>query len=148
MHMKTPHLVFFALFFLVAARPFSAFGDEAEPRLPSHADAAVIFAKHTGFFDRYIAPEASLTECVTFLNETGIYFGLMEVVNGKDFALNDCARVMGQIELVLSGEADYVAGKVKLPKGIDSWEDFCIMNGVQYVEAYQAILQSLNQAGM
>jgi hypothetical protein len=115
--------------------------------LPTHADAAVIFAKHTGFFDRYVDSDAALTECVTFLNETGIYFGLMEIVNGKEFTVKDCARVMGQIELVLAGEAEYVAGKVKLPKGIDSWVDFCIMNGVEYVEGYQTIVQTLNSVG-
>lgn len=120
--------------------------EEAGAKAPTHADAAIIFAKHTGFFDRYVEPDASLTECVAFLNETGVYFGLMEVVNGKEFALKDCARVMGQIELVLSGEAEYVSGKVKLPKGIASWEEFCIMNDVQFVEGYRMIVLSLNQA--
>jgi hypothetical protein len=130
--------------FLATATPLpGAEGKSGKQRVPTHADAAVILAKFSGLFDRYVSEEATLTDCVAFLNKTGIYFGLMEVVNGKDFTVRDCARVMGQIELVFSGEAEYVAGKVKLPKDIDSWEDFCIMNGVKFVDGYRAIVQAL-----
>ena len=118
-------------------------GAPAKEPVPTHADAAVILTKYTGLFDRYVSAEATLNDCVTFLNKTGIYFGLMEVVNGKEFTLNDCARVMGQIELVFAGEAEYLAGKVKLPKSIDSWENFCTMSGVDYVEGHHAIVQAL-----
>jgi hypothetical protein len=114
--------------------------------VPTHADAAVILAKFSGLFDRYLAPDATLNDCVAFLNKTGIYFGLMEVVNGSEFSVRDCARAMGQIDLVLSGEAEYSGGKVKLPKGIDSWEDLCIMNSVKYIEAYQTMLEVLRKA--
>lgn len=113
--------------------------------VPSHADAAVILAKFSGLFDRYVDPSAGLNECVAFLNRTGIYFGLMEVVSGTEFKLRDCARAMGQIDLILGGEAEYAGGKVKLPKGIDSWEDYCIMNGVKYTEAYQTMLDVLRK---
>jgi hypothetical protein len=83
---------------------------------------------------------------VSFLNEKGIYFGLMEVVNGKEFTPKDCAKALGQVELVLSGEAEYFHGKVKLPKGVDSWEDFCIMNGVEYVNGYRVIVEWVGRA--
>jgi hypothetical protein len=114
--------------------------------VPTHADAAIVFAKKSGLFDRYISPEATLTECVAFLNKTGIYFGLLEVVNGSEFTKKDCARVMGQVELVLSGEAEYVQGKVKLPKDIDSWEEFCIMNRVDYAHGYEMVVESLRKS--
>ncbi|MCF7817584.1 MAG: hypothetical protein K9M54_06860 [Kiritimatiellales bacterium] len=113
--------------------------------VPTHADAAVILAKFSGLFDRYVDPSAGLNECVAFLNKTGIYFGLLEVVNGSEFKLSDCARAMGQIDLILAGEAEYAGGKVKLPKGIDSWEDYCIMNGVKYTEAYQTMLDVIRK---
>ncbi len=108
--------------------------------IPTHADAAIIIAKHTGLFDHYIESDATLNECVVFLNKHGIYFGLLEVVNGKEFTLNDCARVMGQIELIFSGEAEYFVGKVKLPKNIDSWKEFCIMSGVNYKKGYSMFI--------
>jgi len=76
-----------------------------------------------------------------------VYFGLLEVLSGKEFTLKDCARVMGQIRLVFSGEAEYVGGKVKLPKDIDSWETFCIMNEIRFVEAYEAIRTAVRKTG-
>ena len=56
--------------------------------------------------------------------------------------MKDCARTMGQIELVLAGEAEYVGGKVKLPKGIDSWEVFCIMNHVEFAKGYRKLVET------
>lgn len=120
---------------------------ESGRKVPTHADAAIVLAKYSGLFDRYVNADASLSECVSFLNKHGIYFGLMEVVNGTYFNKKDCARVMGQIELVLTGEAEFSVGKVKLPKGIDSWEDFCTLNGVAYVQGYEAIIRIANPAG-
>ena len=123
----------------------SVWGQDLEKRIvPTHADAAVIFAKHSGLFDRYVDSDANLNDCVSFLNKRGIYFGLMEVVNGAEFALDDCARVMGQIELVFAGEASFLAGKVLLPKGIDSWKDFCILEGVDYEQGYEGVVEALN----
>lgn len=111
--------------------------------VPSHADAAVILTKYSGLFDRYVSQDATLTECVSFLNGHGVYFGLMEVVNGSEFTVKDCARVMGQIELLFTGDAAFSAGKVLLPKGIASWEEFCIMQGVDYIAGYSAVVETL-----
>lgn len=111
----------------------------------THADAAIILAKYSGFFDRYVDQDAGLSECVSFLNRAGVYFGLMEVVNTSEYTKKDCARSMGQIELVLSGEAELLEGKVKLPKGVESWQDFCMMNDVKYREGYQTMQRILNQ---
>jgi len=122
------------------------YGDQSNERrpVPTHADAAVIFAKYSGLFDRYVTDEASLSECVSFLNHAGIYFGLLEVVNGSDFTLSDCARVMGQISLLFSGEAEYAAGKIKRPEGIASWEEFCILNDVRFVEGFDKLFETMN----
>lgn len=123
-----------------------AWGGEGgdQKRVLTHADAAVILAKYSGFFDRYVDKNADLDQCVAFLNKTGIYFGLLEVVNGSEFTVEDCARAMGQIDLVLSGEAEFSMGKVKLPKGIVSWVDFCTMHGVGYVKGHRAMLEIVN----
>ena len=107
----------------------------------THADAAVILAKYSGFFDRYVSEDASLNDCVGFLNKTGIYFGLAEVLGGAEFSLDDFARVSGQMALVFGGEAEYESGKVKLPNGVASWNDYCIMNDVNFVEGYQGMLE-------
>ena len=113
---------------------------ERQPVL-THADAAVFFAKYSGYFDRYVPEDAGLNECVTFLNKTGIYFGLLEVLNGSRFTEEDCARAMGQIDLLLSGHAEFSMGKVKLPKGFVSWKEFCTMHGVEYVKGYRVMLR-------
>ena len=116
-----------------------------KPPVITHADAAIILSKYSGFFDQYVNQDAGLNECVSFLNGAGIYFGLMEVVNKTEYTKKDCARSMGQIELVLSGEAELSMGKVKLPKGVESWEDFCTMNDVKYGEGYQTMQRILDQ---
>ncbi|VGO21362.1 hypothetical protein [Pontiella sulfatireligans] len=114
-------------------------GGAGSERVLTHADAAVVLARYSGLFDRYLGKDASLSECVSFLNKHGIYFGLLEVVNGSEFTVEDCARAMGQIELVFSGEAEYAHGKVNLSKNVESWEEFCILNDVKYVEAYESM---------
>ena len=143
--MKVSKTLFSVMFMLLVTNaPFlSAEPNPEKEPIPTHADAAIILAKFSGLFDRYVSEDASLNECVTFLNKTGIYFGLLEIINGKEFTIHDCARVMGQIELVFAGEAEYLAGKVKLPKNVDSWEEFCTMSGVDYVEGYRAIVHAL-----
>ena len=114
--------------------------------VPTHADAAFIITHYSGLFDHSGPQDATISECVAFLNGHGVYIGLLEVVNGTEFTRKDCARVMGQISLVFSGDAEYVGGKVKLPKGVDSWESFCIMEDVKFVEAHEAILNAVRGA--
>ncbi|HSR88171.1 MAG TPA: hypothetical protein VLL07_04405 [Pontiella sp.] len=114
--------------------------------IPTHADAAYIIFKYSGLFDRYGTQDANIDDCVAFLNDHGVYFGLLEVVSGSEFTLKDCARVMGQISLVFSGDAEYLGGKVILPKDVASWEAFCIMNEVEYVQAYEAVRNAVRRA--
>jgi hypothetical protein len=118
-------------------------GNAEQKIVPTHADAAVILAKHSGLFDRYVSRTATLNDCVSFLNERGIYFGLMEVVNNSEFTIKDCARVMGQIELIFSGEAEYQMGKVLLPKDIASWEEFCTIEEVDYTQGYEELARTV-----
>ena len=94
--------------------------------VPTHADAAFIITNYSGLFDRSGPQDASTSECVAFLNDHGVYFGLLEVVSGTEFTRKDCARVMGQISLVFSGDADYSGGKVKLPKGVIPGKPFVL----------------------
>lgn len=127
-----------------SARPDSS---SSESRIvPTHADAAYIIFKFSGLFDRYGTQDADISDCVSFLNDHGVYFGLLEVVSGEEFTLKDCARVMGQISLIFSGDAEYLGGKVMLPKDVASWESFCIMNEVKYVETYEAVLNAVHRA--
>jgi hypothetical protein len=135
------------LFWLTAILP--ALPDETgstEKVVATHADAAYIIFKYSGLFGRYGTQDANISDCVSFFNDHGVYFGLLEVINGKEFSLKDCARVMGQISLVFSGDAEYSGGKVMLPKDIASWEAFCIMNQVEYVEAYEAVQNAVRRA--
>ena len=56
-------------FFLMAGGSLGDDGvKDAKPTL-THADAAVILAKYSGFFDRYVDEDADLSECVAFLNK-------------------------------------------------------------------------------
>ena len=129
------------LTFYVGLIPALAADSAQSPPVLTHADAAVVLAKYSGFFDRYVATDASLNDCVAFLNKNGIYFGLMEVLNREEFTRQDFARVAGQMALVFGGDAEYDGGKVKLPNGIASWDDFCIMNDINFVEGYKSMVE-------
>lgn len=111
--------------------------------VPTHSDAALIFAKYTGFFSRYVDDAATLGECVSFLNDKGIYFGLLEIVNGAEFTQQDCARAMAQMDLLFSGDASFSHGKVALPDGMASWQEYCQLNGIAYVQAYENLVATL-----
>ena len=141
---RVSKLIIFMVLVLAATSEAVKDGGEVSATLPvlTHADAAVILAKYSGFFDRYIEMDASLNDCVAFLNRTGIYFGLMEVVNGSEFTQKDFARTLGQITLVFDGEAEFDGGKVKLPNAIATWQEFCTMNGVDFAAGYQSMLSS------
>ena len=134
--------------FFWSALSLSAGSDEMSSDrqvIPTHADAAFIIIRYSGLFDRYGPQDATVSECVAFLNDHGVYFGLLEVVSGTEFTRKDCARVMGQISLVFSGDAEYIGGKVKLPKDVDSWESFCIMDDIKFIELYEAIRNAVRR---
>ena len=137
-------IVVFWLALSLSAAPDETASDA--PAVPTHADAAYIIFHYSGLFDRYGTQDANINDCVAFFNEHGVYFGLLEVVSGREFTRTDCARVMGQIWLVFSGDAEYIGGKVKLPKGVDSWEAFCIMEDIKFVDVYDEIQNAVRRA--
>ena len=108
----------------------------------THTDAAMVFARHSGQFNKYVKPDATLSECVTFLNEIGVYFSLKDVLRKQEFTQKDCARVMGQISLVFSGDAEFDFGKVILPKEADSWEDYCLLYDIKYKDIYRTMAEA------
>lgn len=116
-------------------------GAETLPPRLTHANAALIVARHAGYFDRHIKKNADLNECVDLLNQNGIYFGLLEIVTGEVFTEKDCARVLGQIDLLLNGEAARVTRETKLPSGVDSWEEYCTLNAIDFKGIWQAMLK-------
>jgi hypothetical protein len=140
-------IVSMSVFWVALSLPAQPDQASAESQIvPTHGDAAYIIFKYSGLFERYGTQDADISDCVSFFNDHGVYFGLLEVVNGEEFTLKDSARVMGQISLVFSGDAEYLGGKVILPKDVASWESFCIMNEVKYVEAYEAVLNAVCRA--
>ena len=141
-------LIFFleVIFFLLPGWALAEEKNKTSTPSLTHADAAVILTKYSGFFDRYVKEDADLTQCVAFLNRTGVYFGLLEVVNGTVFTPRDAARALGQIDLALKGEAEFSSGKIKLPSGIESWESYCVMNRVEYRVIHQTMREMLRVA--
>lgn len=106
----------------------------------THRDAVVFFAKYLGYFDEYLDEDASGPECLSFLNRIGVCFSMQNISSRAEFTQKDCAKVVGQLRLIFSGEAEHEFGKVGevlLPKDIDSWIQYCIMNDVDYKEIFR-----------
>ena len=104
--------------------------------LITHLDAAYILAKSSGLFDEKKPSNATPQECVQFFNRHGIYFSPRSISSNQLFLKKDCARIMGQLELVMQGKAEYRGGKVILPKSVESWEEYCILNDIKYEDGY------------
>lgn len=95
------------------------------------ADLAVFLAK--GYFGRHVSPDASLGQCVDFLNRNGVYFSFFELMDsGRIVTKEDVARVVGQVELLLSGEAEIAGGRIKKPVEAQTWVDYCLLNDVDF----------------
>lgn len=127
---------------VICAQSETAEVQKEQKTVLTHKYAAVAFAKSAGMFDGYIDSDATLSDCVSFMNEQGILFSLSDVISQKTFTSKDCARVMGQISLIFLGEAKREFGSVgmiMLPDNVDSWEQYCIINGVEYKEMYKKL---------
>lgn len=127
---------------VVCAQSQTAEVQKEQKAVLTHKYAAVVFAKRAGMFDEYVDSDATLSDCVSFMNEQGILFSLSDVVSQKIFTSKDCARVMGQMSLIFLGEAKREfgsVGMVMLPDNVDSWEQYCIINGVEYKEMYKKL---------
>lgn len=107
---------------------------------PTFGDMAVLVAK--GYFNNAVAPDASLEECVAFLNRYGVHFSMFDLLDPDVLvAKEDFARVIGQSHLLLLGEAETENGLIKRPNGIDSWVDYCLLNDVDLTEFWNGFLR-------
>jgi len=100
---------------------------------------AVLLVKHSGIFDRYVPVKADVKWCISFLKKLGIQLYLQESSAKKEFTQKDMARVLGQIELLLSGKATYANGYIQLPDLTKSWEEFCAINQIEYKNVYKGM---------
>jgi hypothetical protein len=107
---------------------------------PTFGDLAVLLAK--GYFGRYVGPEASLPECVVFLNQRGICFSLFDLIDPeKSVSREDLARVVGQSVLLFSGDAEVVNGCVKKPLESETWVDYCVLNDIDLSPIWNGFVQ-------
>lgn len=106
----------------------------------THGDLAVFAAK--GYFRDYVPSEATLAQCVAFLNGKGICFSLLDILS-TDKAVNkeDLARVAGQSVLLFSGEAEVVSGGIKKPLEAETWVDYCLLNDIDFVSVWDGFVQ-------
>jgi hypothetical protein len=96
---------------------------------PTFADLAVLLAK--GQFKEHVPADAALEECVAFLNQQGIYFSLLDLMDpSRRVTKEDFARVIGQSKLCFLGESEVVDGRIKKPKEAVTWVDYCLLNDV------------------
>jgi hypothetical protein len=96
---------------------------------PTFGDLAVILAK--GHFRGYVGQNASMEECVAFLNGKGVSFSLFDLIDpDKAVTKEDCARAVGQSVLLFSGEAEVVNGRIKKPLDAKTWVDYCLLNEI------------------
>ena len=112
----------------------------ARASAPTFGDLAVILAK--GHFRSYVGQNASMEECVAFLNGKGVSFSLFDLIDpDKAVTKEDCARVVGQSILLFSGEADVVNGCVKKPLGAKTWVDYCLLNDIDLNLIWDRLVQ-------
>jgi hypothetical protein len=108
---------------------------------PTFGDLAVFIAK--GYFKSYVKKDASMEQCVAFLNRQGICFSLFDLLDpNKTVSPEDCARVVGQSMLLFSGEAVVVNGCIKKPLEMENWVDYCLLNDVVSGAIWKRLAQS------
>ena len=107
---------------------------------PAFGDLAVLLAK--GHFRGYVGQNASMEECVAFLNSKGVSFSLFDLIDpDKAVTKEDCARVIGQSILLFSGEADVVNGCIKKPLEAKTWVDYCLLNDIDLGPVWDRLVQ-------
>lgn len=104
-------------------------------------DLAVLLAK--GWFGRYVAPDAPLTDCVGFLNRQGVCFSLFDLMDPEaKVTREDLARVIGQSKLLFAGEADLENGCIKKPLDCDTWVDYCLLNDIDLLPLWEGFVRN------
>lgn len=129
--MRFPKYMILFLFLAVGSARASA---------PTFGDLAVILAK--GHFRSYVGQNASMEECVAFLNGKGVSFSLFDLIDpDKAVTKEDCARVVGQSMLLFSGEAEVVNGCIKKPLDVKTWVDYCLLNDIDLGLIWSRLVQ-------
>lgn len=106
----------------------------------THGDLAVFVAK--GYFRNHIPQDASLAQCVSFLNSKGVCFSLFDVLSAdKAVTKEDFARAAGQSVLLFAGEAEVVNGCIKKPLEAETWVDYCLLNDIDFVSVWDGFVQ-------
>ena len=114
---------------------------------PTFADLAVLVAK--GYFKKDVSQDASLQQCVIFLNRHGITFSLFDLVDPhKTVTKEDVARVVGQSNLLFSGEANVVNGSIKKPLEGKTWVDYCLLNDIDLNPIWTGILKRTEEGSL
>lgn len=114
---------------------------------PTFGDLAVLLAK--GYFRSYVSQDASLGDCVAFLNQKGICFSLFDIIDSnKAVAKEDLARVMGQSILLFSGEAELLNGCVKKPAEVETWVDYCLLNDIDCESVWAGLVQRTSDGSL
>jgi hypothetical protein len=112
----------------------------ARAAAPTFGDLAVLLAK--GHFRSYVGQNASMEECVAFLNGKGISFSMFDLIDpDKAVTKEDCARVVGQSILLFSGEAEVVNGCIKKPLEAKTWVDYCLLNDINLELVWGKLVQ-------
>lgn len=107
---------------------------------PTFGDLAVLLAK--GYFGNYVRQDASLEQCVIFLNKQGVCFSLFDLIDpDKAVKKEDFARVVGQSMLLFSGEAEIMNGCIKKPSEMESWVDYCLLNDINLQSIWDGFVQ-------
>ncbi len=98
-------------------------------RSAGFGDLAAFSAKE--YFGGYIAKDASLERCVTFLNSRGVSISLFDLMDqGRVVTKEDFARVAGQAKFLFLGEAEFQKGCIRKPLEVETWLDYCLLNDV------------------
>lgn len=114
---------------------------------PTFGDLAVLLAK--GNFGNYVKPDASLEQCVAFLNRQGVCFSLFDLMDpDKTVTKEDFARVVGQTALLFSGKAEVVNGCIKKPVEGESWVDYCLLNDINLPSIWDGFVQKTAEGSL
>lgn len=114
---------------------------------PTYGDLAVMLAK--SYFKGRVASNASLEQCVAFLNDHGVEFSLFQLLDSKArVSKEDFARAVGQSHLLLLGEAHLDGGAIQRPKGIGSWIDYCLLNDVDTSKLWKKFIQRTEHSSL
>jgi hypothetical protein len=114
---------------------------------PTFGDLAVLLAK--GYFKEYVPEDASLEECVGFLNDQGVCFSLFDVMDRKArVSKEDFARAVGQSKLLFLGEAEVYNGCIKRPLDVSSWVDYCLLNDIGLIDMWHGFSRRVEKKSL